>query len=302
MKETGHPVPAVNELRKVRDLAVELLGVDEPFHVRTANEYCGNAEGMAGDLEAAERDLQAALHSIEQHRPNDLSVAPTLDQLAEVWMDQGKRDKVAAALVRARAIRERAGSPANRLNSVLRVQLAVDAGRIEEARTLFADELVKATPQANALTSIRDDLLAARIEIADGDNAKAVELASRALAHARTSGLEKDIALVIAEAQLLQGTAHLHAGDASAALPLLRDALAMREERLLPISPKIAEVALPLGDALRALHQPRDADVAFAKARVVSDAHPSLASRYLPTVAIVHGARRNAHASGASTP
>ncbi|MEO7433599.1 MAG: serine/threonine-protein kinase [Dokdonella sp.] len=300
LKETGHPVQAATELCNARDRAVQLLGADEPFHVRTANEQCGGAEGAEGDLENGERDLQASVASIERHRPNDLSVSSAIDQLADVWIDLGNRASAEQALERARTIRQRAGSPPNRLNSLLRIRLAIDAGKIEEARSIFASDLRGEQTPSNWLVPIQDSLLRARIELADGNNKRAIEFASHARIEALATPTAKHIALTIAEAQLLEGVGRLRDGDPASAVPLLQDSLAMREERLLPISPKIAEVAMPLEQALRALQRPKDADLAHAKAVVAWRAHPNLSPRYLPADAIASARLRQT--SGSSTP
>jgi serine/threonine-protein kinase len=173
----------------------------------------------------------------------------------------------------------------------LRVHAMLADRRPDDARALIADYFVEtAPPNAISLTDIEHRLLTAEIDLAAGDFANAAERARGVGAAIRRSAIADYLALRLARADFVEGSARLRAGDAAAARAPLTEARELRARLLLPTSPKLAEAEAVRAECLARLGETADALAELAAARATERAQPELAASYHESIALADAA------------
>ena len=92
-------------------------------------------------------------------------------------------------------------------------------------------------------------MLAAEIALAQRHAPEAAQLAEGVRQRIEQAGLVQYLPLQLAHADLVGGRAELAQGHREAAQTLLHDALILRQEALLPSSPRIAQARMALAEA-----------------------------------------------------
>jgi hypothetical protein len=240
----------------------------------------GRAQVRAGAPEAALANAEDALATIQTVKRNDSYLAATLGVKAEVLAELNP-DQAQRPLEEAMQIRKRIGAKPIDTYTLLYIRIALDTGRITEARQAFA-ALPSLSGDALSITAngIRRDLADAEIDLAEGKFDDAAKTASDTVTRARASELAPYLRLSIADGELLEGRAHLRGGDAVAAHPLLAQALTTRTASLLPQSPKIAEAQLALAECELARGRRKEAAALVEQAAAIEAQHPALSERY----------------------
>ncbi|WP_411887087.1 protein kinase domain-containing protein [Hydrocarboniphaga effusa] len=235
----------------------------------------------AGDFDGALADAQVAVQLARIHDPEGVVLVSALQRKAAALEELGRIGEAAGTAQEAFDVLARLRPEPSRLTTWLQIGLALDLGRLDQARTLFATlppggaDTQTVTPKAQSR-----NLFAARINLAASDYAGAIRLAAAAIEQSRASRQAPYLRLEIADGQLVEALARLRGGDAAGARGLLADALATRTELYLPQHPKIAEARLALAECALALGRRTEAAGLIAQAAAIEQRHSSLSVRY----------------------
>jgi serine/threonine-protein kinase len=257
----------------------------EAMQLRTyALAVASRAAARAGDPAAALADAEAAVALARGFDPNGAFLGTSLQRLADAQVELGRDADAERALAEATDILAHAGRRPNDTTAMLRIRIALDAGRVAGAREQFAAlPALDGDALASLAATLRRDLVEAELELGEGHADQAIVRAAGAVARARASELAPFLRSTIADGAVLEGRARLRRGDAAGGRPLLADALATRRTLYLPASPRIAEAALALAEAEFALGLGADARAHLGQAEAIA-AHGGLAARHASTL------------------
>jgi len=250
---------------------------DSDFHAYVLLR-AGVIEGDAGELAGGLADTQQALF-LRRQQPAPAAIASALQGVGQILIEMGRESEALQLLDETRTIQIEVNHAPGQRNLLLRAKATLEDGRANDARSVLAQFSAGSGSAALVLT-IRRDLLAAEIDLADGNNENAVRLAAAAAERARASELAPYLRSAIADAMLLDGIARTRNGDAEKACPMLAEALATRVDLYLPKSPKIAEAQLALAACELAQGRRGEALDLIAQAKAIEDQHGALSERY----------------------
>ncbi|MET0289160.1 MAG: tetratricopeptide repeat protein, partial [Pseudoxanthomonas sp.] len=233
----------------------------------------------AGDLDGALTAADAAITLARTFDPEGTVLVTALQRRAEALTELGRTPEAQQTLAEAVRLLERAGSAPSEFNALLAIRIALDQGRLDQARDAFA-ALAPLGESAPVAKSVQRILSQADIALARNDTTGAARLAAEAIARATSSGQVATLGSAISDGELIEGLAHLRAGDAAAARPLLDSALSRRTALYLPKSPRIAEAQLALAACALAQGQRQDATTLLAQAEAIQAQHSALSPRY----------------------
>ena len=239
-------------------------------------------EIRAGELDGALADAQAAVKLAREVDPQGNFLVSSLQREAEALVELGKCAQAAQPLSQAAELLKRIGRPYSEFDAMMRIRVALDEKRANDARAILAAmPPVDAKSPKAIVSTIRRDLVQAEIDLAGGDLESAARRASAVSARARASDLATSLRSAIADAELLEGIARTRSEDARGACPILADAVATRVDLYLPKSPKIAQSKLALAECERSRGRHREATDLIAQARAILARHSSLSARYV---------------------
>lgn len=290
--ETTMALLLFNEDQPVRSLAFAVRAkTDAPLASEGADaallrayvfDTASRALLVSGEPAGALADAQTAAELARLHDADGLTLVSALQRKVEALIELGRLAEAASAMQEAVNVLHHArGAEPNRLNMLLQIEIAVNQGDLDRARTLFAT-LSPGGGDARTVTpnSYSRNLAAARIDLAAGDHGAAARLAAAAVEQIRARPQAAYLRLEIADGELLEGLARVRGGDAADARGLLADALAIRTQLLLPKSPRIAEAELALAECELALGRRAEAAARVAKAEAIERQHVALSARY----------------------
>lgn len=283
--ESGRTPEGLELLRQARDLAFELRGPDDPFHTAHAMLAHGYALARAGKLREGLAEMQEAIAVRRRHRMDSLYHAQMLESAAGVVMEMGRYGRAEGMLEEAAAIRERGGQPRGgwswNHHLAMRIRLHLARGEVDTAQELLdtlafdGDALVP-----TSLSGIEHLVLRAQIRYAAGDDSGARVAARQVRRAIETAGLEKDLEIQLATADLIAGRAALRQGRPATALPLLEAALERRNALYLPESVHVEEAMVALAGCLLELDDVGAARRLAEQAKAVHAAHGEVADHH----------------------
>ncbi|TCO43196.1 serine/threonine-protein kinase [Dokdonella fugitiva] len=254
----------------------------EAMQLRTyALGMASRAAARAGDAASALADAEAAVALARDFDPTGAFLGISLQRLADAQVELGRDADAERALAEATDILTHAGRRPSEASAMLRIRIALDAGRVAGAREQFASlPALDGDALSSLAAALRRDLVEAELELAEGLTVRAITRAADVVARARASELAPFLRSTIADGAVLEARARLLRGDAARARPLLADALAARHALYLPTSPRIAEAALALAEAEFALGLGADARSHLDQAEAIA-AQAGLAARWV---------------------
>ena len=254
----------------------------EALQLRTyALATASRAAARAGDTASALADAEAAVALARSFDPDGAFLGTSLQRLADAEVELGRDDAAERTLTEATDILTRVGRRPSELSAMLRIRIALDAGRVAGAREQFASlPPLDGDALASFAATLRRELVEAELEGLEQHADRAIARAADVGARARASELAAYLRSTIADAAMIEARARLLRGDAAGAQPLFAGALATRGELYLPTSPRIAEAALALAEAEFALGRDADARRHLGEAEAIGGGHIELAGRY----------------------
>ncbi|HKE49359.1 MAG TPA: serine/threonine-protein kinase, partial [Rhodanobacteraceae bacterium] len=184
--DAGRIGDGLGMIQQAKPQMLRLVARDDALHRPPTLRASGLALLGAGDPAAALADLSASIETTRKPAAPRLVVALTMEDIANALIELDRRDEALQNLDDALAIRDRIGRPTRMRNTPLRIRAALDEGRVDEARSLFAglDAPVGAS-RKDQVAGIERALLEADIALAAGDVAGAASRAAQAVADAR---------------------------------------------------------------------------------------------------------------------
>jgi tetratricopeptide (TPR) repeat protein len=283
--DTGRTQEGLKFLLAAKQLALKIRGADDPFHTPSALAEYGYECARSGRPEEGLVDIQAAIANRRINRPGTIATANMLDSAATAFLDMGRSAEALAALDEASAIRTKGGLAARTMafnaNTGTRIRLALAQAQTETARSLLGELSIDPDETFGiSTTAIEAWLLEAEIDLHDGRNAQAIELAQRVRSKMSRSGLEAYFGFHEMRADLIEGEAALQDKRPDLAMPLLQSSLAMRTKMLDPSSPRIAEAQIALAQAHLAQGQLKQAQALATSAAAIDALHKELGEQY----------------------
>ncbi|HJT98027.1 MAG TPA: hypothetical protein VJ696_06895, partial [Rhodanobacteraceae bacterium] len=272
-------------IESARAKTLALRGADDGFHTPFMLYQYGAAEVRRGRIEDGLASLEAAIANRRRHRPGTIPLAQFLESAAQGRIALGRFDDAERALDEAGAIRAEAGqsAPSAMLDPaiVLRMRLALARGDAHAAAALIP-QLSSSRASAEPLDRqiVLDRLAAADVASASGDRTAAIAAAAGVRRMIEASDLVRYYGSLLADADFVEGEAHLRAGDARAASAPLERALAARERSLDASSPDIAETEIALAEARLATSDVDGARQLADAAAKIDAAHAALGPQY----------------------
>ncbi len=285
MFDTSRTREGLALLQSAKARALKIRDADDPFHIPQTRTELGHAQARAGLLEEGLADMQAAIANRRANRPDTIYLATMLEDAASALVDLGRTVQALHNLDEATSLKMKAGLVARtrryNANTTTRIRLALTENQTERAQALLKDFFVDPDETMGiSFTATEKMLLTAKVDLAERSTAEAARLAQRVRGEVNKSGLDAYLKFYAMRADLIEGQAALLDGRPASALPLLRRALATREEVLAPSSPVIAETQIALAECYLALGQPALARKLAAAANAIQAGHRELGEQY----------------------
>ncbi len=243
--DTGETHEGLKHLASANQMALNILGPDDPFHTPQTRLDYGFALVRAGDAEAGLAEIQQAIDNRRRHRPGTAYLAQMLESaaIALIQLDRGK--EADAFLDEAEAIRrsvnQSPGSVVWNAHVAARVRRALDEGQVTIARDWLAQYGMSVDPSAGeSVEQILRNLLEAEIELEAGNYEKVQSATAHALGQINSLDLDHFLSLERARALYLKGTAEIRLNQLEAGCRWLAQSLEIRERLLLETSPTLA--------------------------------------------------------------
>jgi serine/threonine-protein kinase len=239
LARTGHAREAIDLLTRAKATAAG-AGGEQPMWAQFMR---GDALVRVGAAAEGLPEIDAAIATCRASQPDVVFLAVWLEARAAALSELGRHDEAQVALDEAQQIHARHGegpaTEAGALNAMAQAREALARADAGAAQAL----LDGAAPAENPATwvGLERALIAADIALARGRPQDAALQAARIRARIYQAGQAAYLPLQLADADLTAGRAELTEGRNDEARPLLQNALTLREQALLPGSPRIEQ-------------------------------------------------------------
>ena len=251
---TSRPVQALPYLEQALNACLRVKGPDDPFFTPQMEMTYGNGLAAAGRLEEALSQISAAVKNRRQHRPGTAYLVQMLEDQAEVLVEMGRFRQAEAALQESEDIRRKVNMPFNDGYLRPRVRLALEEGRLQDARALldkYADPI--RADSAVTVGLVRNFYARAEIALRERDSVTAISLARELRKRLTDARMDFYLNTWRVRALTWEARADLLRGDAKAAQPLLTEAVENQRRMFELSSPELAQTEALLGSSYSAI-------------------------------------------------
>jgi serine/threonine-protein kinase len=238
-----------------------------------------------GERAEATRLLEQSVAEQQQGTADRLYLGTSMQQLAALYVEQGRWREAEALKAQTEAIFDAARIGADdglrRDLARTRARAALAQGELERARALADRSRPAVLAEPPDLDDITELLQHAELELDLGADARAARHAERAAQAIGARGADGQAPLLQARLALLRGRLAQARGEPAAARGQYAQAAALMAPRLLPVSLDLAEVRLRLASALDAAPgaDPVEAAAQRRLAEAALQAHPAATAR-----------------------
>ena len=279
---TSRITEGLQHIDTARQILLRTRGEDDPFFAPQVFLEYGRSLSNAGRLEDGLTYVSKAVENRRKNRPGTRYLAQMLQQQAWILLELGRYAEAQRLMDEADIIAKKVNYPTTYIAADERASLLIATGRVSEADSaLNAFHPSEPAPGAMALDALKVLASRAEIALARGDGETAAHLSGQVTQEIAGSAQRDYLKALEARAALVEGRADMLRLHPSEALPLLQQAVELRESMLDPISPALAAAQIALAECYFDLGDSARAKTLAAVAKKTLASHRELSIQYL---------------------
>jgi len=278
---TSRTSEALEHYERARQILLRTRGDADPFYAPQVYLDYGWALAGAGDPEGGLAYISKAVENRRKNRPGTRFLGAMLERQAAVLIVLGRYVEAQRLVDESIDIAKNVNSPESFIARDDQVQLLIVTGQAGQADALL--DSFHPAPAVEGLPSVegmRAAIAKAEVALARGDGASAVQLAGQVDQQLIFSDARPYLKSLESSAALIEGKAQLLRGHPREALPLLQQAVKLREDIMRPVSPVLADAQVTLANCYLDLRDSEHARENAILARKALAAHPQIGTQY----------------------